>query len=262
MTEGIANYFGVLLMAIRAVFEYFWLPVGKILIFFSTLSTLYLATCAKYRCRQYPLFRCNLMPARALPRIRQKYEGESISIVMPSGLSPMGKKSRGGRGLLALWHGRKIEFSPPNSALACRARLPCTLRRHPWGSEASPGLHRHRGGPNFKNAPALTPSRGLHSLTATASPMGKKSRGGRGLLAPWDVRKVEFSPPNSALACRARLPCTLRRHPWGSEASPGLHRHRGGPNFKNAPALTRGLLVHYNMIYIYIRVTLTARSTE
>jgi hypothetical protein len=121
MTEGIANYFGVLLMAIRAVFEYFWLPVGKILIFFSTLSTLYLATCAKYRCRQYPLFRCNLMPARALPRIRQKYEGESISIVMPSGLSPMGKKSRGGRGLLALWHGRKIEFS----SLTLGSGLPC-----------------------------------------------------------------------------------------------------------------------------------------
>ena len=41
-----------------------------------------------------------------------------------------------------------------------------------------------------------------------------------------------------------------------------LHRHRGGPNFKNAPALTPGLLVHYNTIYIYIRVTLTARSTD
>src|SRR5436305_9426181 len=46
-------------------------------------------------------------------------------------------------------------------------------------------------------------SRGLHSLTATASPMGKKSRGGRGLLAPWHGRKVEFS----SLTLGSGLPC-------------------------------------------------------
>ena len=31
-------------------------------------------------------------------------------------------------------------------------------------AKASPALHRHRGGPNCENAPALTPGRGLHSL--------------------------------------------------------------------------------------------------
>ena len=74
--------------------------------------------------------------------------------------------------------------------------------------------------------------------------------------------KLSSPPRHSVLACRARLPDTLRGDPCGSEASPALHRHRGGPNFKNAPALTPGLLVHYNTIYIYIRVTLSARSTE
>src|SRR5438270_867489 len=51
--------------------------------------------------------------------------------------------------------------------------------------------------------------------------------------------KLSSPPRHSALACRARLPDTLRGDPCGSEASPALHRHRGGPNFKNAPALTR-----------------------
>jgi hypothetical protein len=75
--------------------------------------------------------------------------------------------------------------------------------------------------------------------------------------------KLSSPPRHSALACRARLPCTLRRHPWGSEASPALHRHRGGPNFKNAPALTPGLLVHHNIIDLYIDGTnLTPISSE
>jgi hypothetical protein len=78
-------------------------------------------------------------------------------------------------------------------------------------------------------------------------------------------KKLSSPPRHSALACRARLPYTLRRDPWGSEASPGLHRHRGGPNFKNAPALTPGLLVDLNIIdlHIYRLVTnLTPRFTK
>ena len=39
----------------------------------------------------------------------------------------------------------------------------------------------------------------LHSLTATASPKGKKMEGGRGLLPPWDRRKFEFSAPDTRL---------------------------------------------------------------
>jgi hypothetical protein len=83
----------------------------------------------------------------------------------------MGKKIEGWAGAPGpMGMEEKLSSPPRHSALACRARLPYTIRRDPWGSEASHGLHRHRGGPNFKNAAALTPSRGLHSLTATASP--------------------------------------------------------------------------------------------
>ena len=39
----------------------------------------------------------------------------------------------------------------------------------------------------------------LHSLTATATPTGKKMEGGRGLLPPWHGRKVEFSSPDTRL---------------------------------------------------------------
>jgi hypothetical protein len=73
-----------------------------------------------------------------------------------------------------------------------------------------------------------------------AKPNGKENRGMGGGSWPHGMEEKLSSPPrHSALACRARLPYTLRRDPWGSEASPGLHRHRGGPNFKNAPAVTR-----------------------
>ena len=62
-------------------------------------------------------------------------------------------------GWAGLWpHGmeEKVEFSCPDSALACRARLPCTLRRDLCCCEASRALHRHRGGPNLKMFPART----------------------------------------------------------------------------------------------------------
>src|SRR5579864_1148280 len=85
----------------------------------------------------------------------------------------------------------------------------------------------------------LSQGRGSHSLTATASPKGKKMEGWRGLLPPWDGRKVEFSSPDTRLwPAVPRLLRTLRRDPWGSAASRALHRHRGGPNLKNAPALS------------------------
>src|SRR5258705_13539224 len=80
-------------------------------------------------------------------------------------------------------------LSPRHSALACRACLPRTLRRDPWGSEASRVLHRHRGGPNLKMLPLSLRAEILHSLTATATPRGKKMEGGRGLLPPGDRRK-------------------------------------------------------------------------
>src|ERR1039458_3753962 len=63
----------------------------------------------------------------------------------------------------------KLNSPPRHSALACRARLPCTLRRDPWGFEASRALHRHRGGPNLKMLPLSLRAEVLHSLTATAS---------------------------------------------------------------------------------------------
>src|ERR1039458_9710682 len=78
----------------------------------------------------------------------------------------------------------KLSSRPRHSALACRARLPCTLRRDPWGSEASRALHRHRGGPNLKMLPLSLRAEVLHSLTATASPRGKKMEGWVGAPAP------------------------------------------------------------------------------
>src|SRR5438067_9790895 len=68
----------------------------------------------------------------------------------------------------------KLSSPPRHSALACHARLPYTLRPDPSGSEASPPSLHDALPIYFENAPALTPSRGPHSLTATASPMGKK----------------------------------------------------------------------------------------
>src|SRR5438270_12325583 len=97
----------------------------------------------------------------------------------------------------------KLSSPPRHSALAWRARLPCTLCRDPWGSEASPGLHRHRGGPNFKNAPAVPYTTLFRSSQRRLAQWERKSRGGRGLLAPWHGRKVEFSSPTlgSGLPC-------------------------------------------------------------
>ncbi len=77
--------------------------------------------------------------------------------------------------------------------------------------------------------------------------------GWAGAPAPHGMEeKLSSPPPTLGSGCRARLPCTLRRDPWDSEASRALHPHRGGPNLKNAPALTPGLLVHHNVINFYI----------
>src|ERR1017187_4293802 len=108
--------------------------------------------------------------------------------------SPLGqaqgeRKWRGGRGLLPPWDGRKVEFSSPTlgSGLPCPSI--CTLRRDPWGSEASRALHRHRGRPNLKMLPLSLRAEVLHSLTATASPRGKKMEGWAGTPAPMGWKK-------------------------------------------------------------------------
>ena len=63
---------------------------------------------------------------------------------------------------------------------------------------------------------------------------------GGGSGTPGKEEKFSSPPPTLGSDASARLLCTLRRDPWGSEASRALHRHRGGPNLKNAPALTPG----------------------
>src|SRR6266705_726468 len=153
----------------------------------------------------------------------------------------MGKKMEGWAGAPSS-HGmeEKLSSPPPTLGSDASARLLCTLRRDPWGSEPSRALHRHRGGPNLKNAPALTPGRGLHSVTATASPRGKKIEGWAGTPAPMAGRKIEFPPPTLGSACRARLLCTLRRDPSGSESLPCFASSSGWPEFENAPSLTQG----------------------
>jgi hypothetical protein len=78
--------------------------------------------------------------------------------------------------------------------------------------------------------------------------------GGRGLLPPWMAEKLSSPPRHSALACRARLSCTLRRGPWGSEASRALHRHRGGPNLKMLPLSLRAFSSRYDIIDLYIKM--------
>src|SRR5207302_10260239 len=101
----------------------------------------------------------------------------------------------------------KLSSPPRHSALACRARLPDTLRGDPCGSEASPALHRHRGGPNFKNAPAVTRAEVCTDSQRRLAPWERKSRGGRGLLAPWHGRKVEFSSPTQIGRASCRESC-------------------------------------------------------
>src|SRR5947208_14169442 len=97
----------------------------------------------------------------------------------------------------------KLTSPPRHSALACRARLADTLRGDPCGSEASPALHRHRGGPNFKNAPAVTRAEVCTDSQRRSEERRGGKGGGRGLLAPWHGRKVEFSSPTlgSGLPC-------------------------------------------------------------
>ena len=97
-----------------------------------------------------------------------------------------------------------------------------------------------------------------------AKPTEKENRGVGGDSCPHGrEEKLSSPPPTLGSDASARLLCTLRRDPWGSEASRALHRHRGGPNLKNAPALTPGLLVHHNVINLYIDGTnLTLRSTR
>jgi hypothetical protein len=76
-------------------------------------------------------------------------------------------------------------------------------------------------------------------------------------------KKLSSPPRHSALACRARLPYTLRRDPWASEASPALHRIGVGRISKMLPLSLQGLLVHHNIIDLYIDGTnLTAISSE
>jgi hypothetical protein len=59
-------------------------------------------------------------------------------------------------GWAGLWpHGmeEKVEFSCPDSALACRARLPCTLRRDLCCCEASRAIASSSGWAEFENVP-------------------------------------------------------------------------------------------------------------
>src|ERR1017187_3774918 len=86
-----------------------------------------------------------------------------------------------------------------------------------------------------------------------AKPKGKENGGVGGGSCPHGMEEKLSSPPrHSALACRARLPCTLRRDPWGSEASRALHRHRGGPNLKMLPlSLRSSSSTTTSLIYIY-----------
>src|SRR5437764_11560610 len=86
----------------------------------------------------------------------------------------------------------KLSSPPRHSVLACRARLPDTLRGDPCGSEASPALHRHRGGPNFKNAPAVTRAEVCTDSQRRLAQWERKSRGGRGLL---DIGRAHVLTP-------------------------------------------------------------------
>src|ERR1035441_2945052 len=123
--------------------------------------------------------------------------------------SPLGqpkgeRKWRGGRGLLPPWDGRKVQFSSPTlgSGLPCPSI--CTLRRDPWGSEASRALHRHRGGPNLKNAPALTQGRDSALTHSDGQPTEKRNRGVVGGSGPGGLQEKLSSPPP---ACCSGLPC-------------------------------------------------------
>ena len=123
--------------------------------------------------------------------------------------SPLGQpkgKENGGVGGGSCPHGmeEKLSSPPRHSALACRARLPCTLRRDPWGSEASRALHRHRGGPNLKNAPALTQGRDSALTHSDGQPTEKRNRGVGGGSGPGGLQEKLSSPPP---ACCSGLPC-------------------------------------------------------
>ena len=83
---------------------------------------------------------------------------------------PKGKENGGvGGGSCPHGDGRKVEFSSPTlgSGLPCPSI--CTLRRDPWGSEASRALHRHRGGPILKMLPLSLRAEVLHSLAGVAA---------------------------------------------------------------------------------------------
>src|SRR5690349_22878128 len=75
----------------------------------------------------------------------------------------------------------KLSSPPPTPRSDARARLLCTLRRDLRGCESLPALHRHQGGPNFENAPALTLGQGLHSLERRLAHGESKWRSGRRL---------------------------------------------------------------------------------
>src|SRR6266567_892385 len=121
------------------------------------------------------------------------------------------------------------------------------------GFRSLPCFASSSGWAEFQNAPARTQGKGLHSLTATASPMGKKMEGWAGAPAPHGMEeKLSSPPPTLGSDASARLLCTLRRDPWGSEPSRALHRHRGGPNLKMLPlSLRASSPATTSLIYIY-----------
>jgi hypothetical protein len=89
-----------------------------------------------------------------------------------------------------------------------------------------------------------------------AEPNGKENRGGgRELLAPWHGRKVEFSSPDTRLwpAVPVYLIHSALTH--GVRKPPVLCIASGWVEFQKC-SRSSGLLVHYNMIYIYIRIIL------
>src|SRR6266567_3320069 len=105
------------------------------------------------------------------------------------------RKSRGRRGLRPPWQEEKLSFLPRHSALPAVPDYfvhSAVTHRVPKPSRA---LHRHRGGPNLKMLPLSLRAEVLHSLTATASPMGKKMERWAEAPAPSGMEEKLSSPP-------------------------------------------------------------------
>lgn len=81
----------------------------------------------------------------------------------------------------------------------------------------------------------------------------RKWRGGRGLLPPWDGRKVEFSSPDTRLWPAVPVYLVHSAVTRGVPKPPVLCIVIGWAEFENAPALTQGR-VHYNIIDLYIQM--------